>query len=251
MKVIYYQDELHDEFSTAKITARTIDASYDYGGGRGWQIGRFVCYRMIARPLAWLFLKLRFGHRIIGRGKIKCAHKSGFFLYGNHTNAGADALIPSMIAYPAPVSVVVHPNNVSMPVFGHITPYLGALPLPDDLGAARNFQKELFRRVKKGACIAIYPEAHIWPYYTDIRPFPADSFGYAVSAKTPVFCFTNTYQKRLLGTRITTYVEGPFYPEESLPRREARQKLRDEVFCAMKANTVHNEVTRVIYRKEE
>ena len=32
-KVIYYENELEDEFAKAKITARRIDESYDYDGG--------------------------------------------------------------------------------------------------------------------------------------------------------------------------------------------------------------------------
>ena len=45
-------------------------------------------------------------------------------MYGNHTNAVADALIPTMVSHPADTYVIVHPNNVSMPIFGKVTPYL-------------------------------------------------------------------------------------------------------------------------------
>ena len=71
------------------------------------------------------------------------------FLYGNHTNDIADALIPSLSCFPKDVSVIVHPNNVSMPFLGRITPFLGALPLPDDAKAAKNFNKAIKHKIDK------------------------------------------------------------------------------------------------------
>ena len=43
--------------------------------------------------------------------------------------------------------------------------------------------------------ILIYPEAHIWPYYTKIRPFPSTSFRYPIKFNVPSFSITTTYQK--------------------------------------------------------
>ena len=163
-KIIYYQDERNDEFSTAEITPRTIDGSYDYIRDGFWgRCAHILCYRVIAEPLAWLYLKIRFRHKTVNRSLLKEAKKTGYYLYGNHTNAGADALIPSMLTFPKAASVIVHPNNVSMPVLGRITPYLGALPLPDDKPAMKNFSKALKTLMEKKMPVVIYPEAHIWP----------------------------------------------------------------------------------------
>ncbi len=74
---------------------------------------------------------------------LKQAGNSGFYLYGNHTHFLADALIPTLVNHPRETAVIVHPNNVSMPVLGRITPYLGALPLPDDRGAMKHFLEAL------------------------------------------------------------------------------------------------------------
>ena len=138
--VIYYDDRLRDEFSTAEITPKRIDDAYRYVyTGRWKQFTHFFWYRVVATPLAWLYLKLKFSHRIVNRAVLDQHRADGYFLYGNHTQAIADALIPTMIASPKDVYVIVHPNNVSMPVLGRITPSLGALPLPDTLGASRHF----------------------------------------------------------------------------------------------------------------
>ncbi len=191
-QIIYYENELEDEFSEAEIIPRKIDGKYSYLGSWSRKVGRFFWYHIIAKPVAYLFLKLKYHHKIVNRDCLKKVENTGFFLYGNHTNAIADALIPTMICKPVGVYVVVHPNNVSMPVLGKITPSLGALPLPDDGTAMKNFLKAMGELVKNKQCIMIYPEAHIWPYYTGIRNFKDGSFRYPLQYKVPVFCFTNT-----------------------------------------------------------
>jgi len=251
--IIYYTNELEDEFSTAQITPIKIDENYDYLGGFPRKVGRLFWYQIIAKPLAFLFLKIKFRHKIVNKEVLKQANGTGFFLYGNHTNDIADALIPTMIGHPTGVYVIVHPNNVSMPVLGKITPSLGALPLPDDLKAMKNFDTALKTLIQKKKCITIYPEAHIWPYYTGIRNFKDNSFRYPVQHGVPVFSFTNTYQKRKYSKtpQIVTYVEGPFYPEAELTMKEQRQKLHKAVISSMKENCKNSNVELIRYVKKE
>jgi len=252
-KIYYYENELEDEFSEAEITPRIIDGTYSYLGGRGRKIGRCIWYHIIAKPLAFLFLKIKYRHRIVNKECLRKVKKTGFFLYGNHTNAIADALIPTMICHPMGVHVIVHPNNVSMPVLGKITPSLGALPLPDDKEAMKNFQEAIGKLIGKKKYIAIYPEAHIWPFYTGIRNFKDTSFSYPVKHDVPVFCFTNTYQKKKHGKtpQIVTYVDGPFYADKSVPVKEQRQQLHKQVMASMKENCKHSNVELVKYVKKE
>lgn len=252
-KIIYYKNELEDEFSTAQITAKKIDEHYKYEGGPLFSLGKLFFYEIIAKPLAFFFMKIKFGHKIIGRKRLKEAKKEGYFLYGNHTNDIADALIPSLSCFPKDVSVIVHPNNVSMPILGKITPYLGALPLPDDAKAAKNFNKAIKQKIEKNYCVTIYPEAHIWPYYTKIRPFKDTSFGYPLKLDAKVFSFTNTYQKRRFRKtpRIVTYIDGPFTADESLNLKEQRASLRNQVYEAMCKASKHSNVEMIQYIKIE
>lgn len=252
-KIIYYHDELNDEFSTAKITPKKIDDNYCYDdSGRRKKFARFVWYKVIARPLAYVFLKVRFHHKIVNKEILKSASATGYFLYGNHTNPVADALIPSMAAYPTDVYVIVHPNNVSMPVLGSITPSLGALPLPDTIGAAKNFTKTVKAKIAQQKCVMIYPEAHIWPYYTKIRPFEDTSFRYPVQSQTPVFCLTNTYRKRRFSKvpQIVTYIDGPFYPQEGKTAKQQKALLREQVYNAMTERSTNNTVELIKYVKQ-
>lgn len=251
-RIIYYENELTDEFSEARIDARRIDGSYDYVPREGaFKFLHFFWYRIIATPIALLYTGLRHAHRIIGKEKLKKFKRCGYFLYGNHTHHLCDAVVPSLITLPKDTYVIVHPANVSIPFVGKVAPYMGAIPLPDDREAYKNFKATVTRRYGEKNAICIYPEAHIWPYYTGIRPFGDDSFSYPVSLGSPVFCFTNTYRKRGRGAGITTYIDGPFFPDPTLSARDARQKLRNEVYSAMCERARLSEVEMIEYRRKE
>ncbi len=254
--IIYYRDPLQDEFSTAEITPRPIDGGWRYDRKQG--AGRLLCffwYRMVATPLAYLYLKLKFGHRVVNRALLKETRGKGVFFYGNHTQIIGDALIPTFVCMPRDAYVVVHANNVSMPILGRITPYMGAIPLPDDLAATRHFAAIIEQRIQEGEAVFLYPEAHIWPYYTGIRPFGEDSFLYPAKSGAPVYAFTNTYQARKHSKkpRLVTYIDGPFYPDMALSARARRKELRDRIHAAMCERAALSNVTVVEYRpmKEE
>ncbi len=252
-KIIYYRDELNDEFSTAVITPRNIDRSYIYCYDSLFKrFTRFFWYRIVATPVAFAYTKLKFRHKIIGKEKLKGFKKRGYFIYGNHTQDIGDAFMPPFINFPKRISVIVHANNVSMPILGKINPSLGALPLPDDMEAYKNFAKAIERRYGEGDAMVIYPEAHIWPYYTGIRNFPDASFQYPVKLDSPVFCFTNTYKKRKRGSKpsIVTYIDGPFYPDKNLPLRHRRRELRDRVYSAMCERAKCSDIVCIEYIKK-
>ena len=111
-KVIYFTDELHEEFSITDITPRVIGDDYCYEPKGVWKrITRFFWYRIVATPCAYLYVKVFFRHRVTGRKKFKAFRRHGYFLYGNHTQDWADAFIPSIINFPQQDFVIVHPNN--------------------------------------------------------------------------------------------------------------------------------------------
>jgi hypothetical protein len=127
------------------------------------------------------------------------------------------------------------------------------LPLPDNLSAARNFKNEIERRYREGSFVTIYPEAHIWPYYTKIRPFKDMSFGYPVSLNAPVFCFTNCYRKRRWRKtpKMVTYIDGPFQSDPSQSAKQQKAYLREQVYNAMVARSAENNVEVIKYIRRE
>lgn len=254
IKTVYYTDEHSDEFSSAVIQPKVIDENYPYlPKNRLWYLGRFVAYRLIAMPIAWLYCKLALHSTFRNRQVLKQVKGQGCFVFGNHTQQIGDAFLPNIALCPGNVYVIVHPNNVSMPGLGRVTPYLGALPLPDNLKAMRHFKEAIETRIREGRRVVIYPEAHIWPYYTGIREFPATSMKYPVELNAPSLAMTTTYRKRRFGKkpRTVTYLDGPFYPDPALPPRQRAGKLREEIIAVMRKRAAESDCEYIRYVKKE
>ena len=254
IKTVYYRDERTDEFSTAQITPKVIDEQYPYvRTGPFWKLGRFIAYRLVAMPIAFLYCKVALHSTFRNRQLLKQVKGQGCFIYGNHTQQVGDPFLPNLALFPRSVYMIVHPNNVSMPVLGRITPYLGAIPLPSNLKAMRNFKDAIRARIREGCCIMVYPEAHIWPYYTGIRDFPATSMKYPVELDVPSFALTTTYRRRRFGRkpRTVTYLDGPIYPDPELPPRARAQALRDVIYETMVRRSRESDCEYIRYIKKE
>lgn len=176
-----------------------------------------------------LFLHVR-----IKGAKVLRKQKGGFFLYGNHTQPIGDVFNPALACFPKRIYTVVGVANMHLPIISKILPYLGALPIPDTLGGMKEFNKSIEKRITDGHPVIIYPEAHLWEYYTRIRPFPETSFKYAVNLNAPVFCMTTTYQKRKIGKKpkIAIFIDGPF-EATSKTKKEQAFEIKEKVYNCM------------------
>ncbi len=252
-RIIYYKDELNDEFSEAKITPRIIDENYVYEHKNPlWKFASLALQNVVSMPIKILYSKLKFRQKYIGKEKIKKYKNTGYFIYANHTQNFADVFIPSLPIYPKRNFFIVNPENVSMKFLGNIVQMLGAIPIPSNRKAMMNFLDSINKKIEKNYAITIYPEAHIWPYYTKIRPFKNVSFKYPVQLQKPTFCMTNTYQERKNGkVKITTYIDGPFFSDIKNPVKEQQQELRDKVYEQMVQRSQNSTYEHIIYKKSE
>lgn len=252
-RVIYYSDPLNEEFSDAQIKPRVIDGNYRYTHGCLWDISSHIIQNFLSMPIKMLYLRIKFRLIYVGREKLREYNNIGYFIYGNHTQPFADTFIPSIANYPKRNFFIVSPANVSMPGMGWLVELLGAIPVPSDLAAARHFVRTVEERIHKNHSVTIYPEAHIWPYYTHIRPFPDVSFKYPVKCNCPVFTLTNTYHSRGRKgdkVKLVTYIDGPFLPDESLPPRQRQQNLRDQVYQCMMERSRESDFELIEYREK-
>lgn len=251
-KVIYYSDELNEEFSTAKIEPRKIDENYKYiHKNILWNWCAWIVQNVISVPIKFLYAKIKFRIKYVGREKLKKYKKQGYFIYGNHTQTFADTFITTNAIFPKRNFFIVNPENVSMKFLGNSIQMLGAIPIPNDKKGMKNFLDAVEDKINKRYSVTIFPEAHIWPYYTKIRPFKAVSFKYPVELNTPTFCITNTYQKRRKNkVKITTYIDGPFFPDENLSTiQDKKQNLRDKIYNCMVKRSKNSNFEYIKYIK--
>lgn len=235
-EIFYYSDPLHDEFSGITKNTITVDKNFKYiSKNPFWRLISFLIYRVILTPWVYLHCKRKFKYQIVNRQALKIHKHDGYFVYSNHTLMGGDAFFPSIVNAPRKPYIVVNADNVSTKGTKNFIMMLGAIPIPTKLNGMPKFINTVRTRWAHKHPIYIYPEAHLWPYYTGIRPFESTSFKYPAELDSPVYASTTTFQKPKRGRapKVTIYIDGPFYPDPNLSVKENQQKLRDEVYKAM------------------
>lgn len=249
-KVYYYSDEVNDDFANTSIHKKVIDENFKYYDDSLWgRFCKFFIYRIIANPLIFLYLKLIVRVSYKNKKCLRGYKKQSCFIFGNHTGYVCDAFSPTYISFPRSADVVVNSDATSIKGLAGLILDLGALPIPDDFHFMPRFVDAMDRAVKKRHWIAVYPEAHIWPYYTKVRPFKSVSFRYPVKYGAPVFSYTMTYNKKKIGKKPkrVVYIDGPFFPDPSLNQKQAADKLRNEVYAAMCKSAEHSNYSYVDY----
>ena len=249
-RVIYYTDELNDEFSGTSIEARKIDESYKYSKNPIWDFCSFVVQNVLSMPIKIIYAKLKFNVKYIGKEKLKQCKNQGYFIYANHTQNFLDTFLPSLAVYTKRNFLIVNPENISLKGTGWLVEMLGAIPLPGTKNATKNFLKQMEKRIQKNSSITIYPEAHIWPYYTKIRNFRGTSFKYPIKLGVPCYSITNTYKLQKNKIQIVSYIDGPFFPPKGLPEKEASENLRNQVYNCMVERSKNSNVKVIEYVKQ-
>lgn len=255
-RVIYYDDEETDDFAGTNISAVTVDDSFHYiHRSIFWRILAFMLYYLIAFPLIWLFERVIMGARFVNKGALKRCKSEHAFLYGNHTGF-IDAFTPCILSFPRKNHTIVSPDAVSIKGLKNIVQMLGAIPVPSGYKGLRRFRDAVDYYHTKGN-ITIYPEAHIWPYYTGVRHFSDASFGYAVKHGCPVYAFFTAYSKPrgilsvFRRANITIYVSDPIYPDEGLVGAAARKNLCEKVYAFMLDKSQYSDYEVIKYIKRE
>ncbi len=250
MKVRYYQS-FTDDF--AQSANQDFNLPDDYVWVRN-DVSSKVLSNLIyglAIVFGGIYCKLFLHTKIRGRKNIKGVN-GDFFIYGNHTQPVGDVILPALCVLPKRIYTVVSTANYGIPVIGKILPYLGALPIVNTLHGMKELTKAIGTRIKKGHPVVIYPEAHVWEYYTKIRPFPDTSFKFPVKFNKPAFAMTVTYKKSKLFRRPITEVffDGPFYAKGNTAA-EKTADLHSKVLLTMQERSKNSNFAYIEYKKSE
>ena len=234
-KKYYFSDELNDDFALNKIQVKKTSKVFTYIHTNPlWIFGGILAYFIIARPLIFFLNKIAFHQRIRNKHILKRNKHKGYFIYCNHTHGMADAFTPNLLSAKRNY-IVVSRETVSINGLKGIVTMLGAIPIYSSIDELEPFNECIKKRIKQGKSVTIYPEAHIWPYYTKIRHFKKDSFRFPVDLNVPVYVLTNTWQKRRFSKKpkLVSYLSGPLLPDESLGRSDAMEDLKERVYFEM------------------
>ena len=238
-RTIYWKDETKDDFDEVGLKRPPVPENYKYK--RTNPINNFfsaILYHGIAKPVLGFYCLCK-GIRIKGKKNIKKLGGKGAFIFSNHV------AITDVFKYQAyvffgrrRVNILGYSDSLSMPVVKHLTRALGYLPLPLP-GDIRNMVSlvDAFKfYIEKRQYILIYPEAHIWPYYTKIRNFHSGSFNYPAKLEAPILPIVTTWRKSKLckKPKQILYILEPIFPDPNLSAAENKQIMYDKTLAAMK-----------------
>lgn len=241
-RVFYYENEEDDPIKTDEQ-----EKHQEVGLPEGYEFipkNPFTrLYSAILFRCFWVFGQWYEKHywqaKFHGREKLEQAKGQGYLIYANHTNPFHDVFGPA-IAADRRIFTIISPVNLKIPGIGKFLPMIGGLPLGKTKKEKQAFNDAVDQRLKQKKAIVIYPEAHVWPYATKIRKFPAGdkSFKYATRNNLPIFTMTTTYHKRKDKKhgdlpRMDIYLDGPFYPSKNQSEAENRAVLAKQAYDSM------------------
>ena len=258
-RVFYYESEEDDPIKTDEQEKKQevrLPGGYEF-------IPKNVFVRMYSAILFrifWVFGQWYERHywqtKFYGREKLKRAKGRGYVIYANHTNPFHDVFGPA-VAADRRIFTIISPVNLKVPGIGKLLPYLGGLPLGKTREEKKAFNEAVDKRLSQKKCLVIYPEAHVWPYATKIRKFPAGdrSFKYAVRNGLPIFTMTTTYHKRKDKKRgdlprMDVYIDGPFFPNVDKSEDENRADLAKQAYDSMVKYSKKNTYEYFEYKKK-
>lgn len=259
-KVVYYNDLLNDDFAGTRIKEKPFPKKYKYIHKKNflWNLTAFLVYFIVAVPVLWITGKIMSGVKVKGRKNLKKLRKTGYFVYGNHTQITDAWLVQAYMLRFRRGYIFADKDAISIPGIRGLVTMLGCLAMPD-VEHGEDFIEAIKYHYNKKHVLVVYPERHIWPYYTHIRPFPDDSFIYPASLGAPVVPICINYRQRKFrknaSPRMTVYVGKPIYPDlnKSLPER--KKILRDKTYEFMLDKSSEEEnIEHIIYiqkKKEE
>ena len=262
-KIIYWSDELNDDFDEICLPRPSVPKNYKYC--RTNPVSNFfswILYHIIARPIIGLFLIFE-GVKFKNKKALNRTKGKGAFIYSNHVSF-SDVIKFQPFAKKR-VNILGYSDSLSMPIVRNICHTLGYIPLPlvDDVDNIKKMEESFdFYINKKKQHIVIYPEAHIWPYYTKIRNFKSSSFIYPARVKAPVVPVVAVWRKSKIfkKPKQTIIFGNPIFPldeysdldiwfdVEDSKRDSFIQNLVDELSKIGKIDSMMTKVSDVIYQ---
>lgn len=127
-------------------------------------------------------------------------------------------------------------NYTNFPGFyGFLMRNCNTLPLSSNLATMKHFLRAVKTALAEGNCVLIYPEQSMWWNYRKPKPLKEGAFDMAVKNEVPVVpVFITLEDSDITGDDglpvqiYTPHVGRAIYPDTTLPKKEAREKMMRE-----------------------
>ena len=232
-KTIYWSDELNDDFDERGLDRPPVPENYKYT--RRYKVLGWMAYYLFAKPFMGLYCFFH-GVRVKNRFHLKELKKTGYFIYANHVAVADCFKFPAYCIPVKRVNVIGYSDTLSMKGVRCLARAIGYIPIPDDINNMKKMKDAIERLVtRKKEIVLIFPEAHIWPYYTKIRNFKAVSFTYPAEFNKPVVPAVTIWRGKPGKKPKQTVVFGkPIYPDPELNVMENKAYLHEQCLLQMK-----------------
>ena len=231
-KTIYWSDELNDDFNETLTKRPPVPKDYCYK--RRFRFLSWIFYYLLAKPILGIYC-LFHGIKVENRKILKKLKRTGYFIYSNHVAITDAYKFASYIIPIKRVNIIGYSDTLSMKVISKFAKATGYLPIPDDIHNMKKMKDTIELLVANREIVLIYPEAHIWPYYTKIRNFKAVSFTYPAEFNKPIVPAVTVWRGKPNKKPKQTVVFGePIFPDPELNAMENKTYLHRECLKQMK-----------------
>ena len=194
--------------------------------------------------------RIFYGFRVKGKENLKGI--KGAVTISNHI-LPLDAFFLVSTLYPKKTYITMLESNLGFPVFSQYIRLAAATPIPTNPKLFIKFLKETKATLENNNFVHIYPEAALIPYCDHIRPFLPGAFHIAYNSKVPIIPMVYTFHKRKGIFKfkkkpcITLNILKPYHIDETLPKKEAINKLNNDLFNII--NDYFEKNNEVAYKK--
>lgn len=254
-KTIYYTDPLTDDFAVNRTTHYEINDDFKYiHKNLIYRFFSFILYQIIAKLVLYIPVKIKYRIKVYNKKAVKKLKNTGFVVYMNHTQNIIDALLNQGYVFKRKGYLLASNSVYSIKGIKTIVNMLGCLPIPNNMVQSKKLFDAISYYLNKKAGIVILPEAHIWPYYNDIREFSDAGFIFPAVLNKPILVTTVVYRPNKNPNKpphISIYVSEPIYPRSDLSAKENQKYLRDEAYKFMKETVKNNHSYEYVHYEQK
>ena len=203
-----------------------------------FKVGQFF-FRIIFIFIAYPLVRIRYHLKVEGRKQLKKykkkLKKNGFITVSNHVFLWDYVALCASMRMGLP-NVPAWGKIVSSK-FGKIFSLAGVIPIPEDRRFLVKFMGFIGDVFKENKWVHIYPETGLWYYYVPIRPFKRGAALFAYNYDKPIVPVGYSFRERKGISKwifkrdpfVTVHIGEPIYPDKTLKKREAIDKLNTEI----------------------